>query len=140
MDDSTNSGREKFYFCSAELGEAEGSCVNYYLDRSNRCRSAADQCFHPRCLPGSPAFRAGLLLGDRIVRIQGIEARNLSYKEIMRVLDGTLKVEIMVERNGHTLLFVLLGESLATISERIRSLWSPANQPPRQRVATLGGA
>jgi hypothetical protein len=91
-------------------------------------------------LPGSPAFRAGLRPVDRIVTIQGIEARNLSYREIMRALDGTPKVQVTIERSGVTKVFLLSAENLSTVSERIRSSWSPANRLPRQTVATLGGA
>jgi hypothetical protein len=91
-------------------------------------------------LPGSPAFRTGLRPGDRVVSIQGKEARNLSYREIIRALDGTSKVELTIQRNGSTKTFALSPESLASVSERIRSSWPPADRPLRQTIVTLGGA
>ena len=53
-------------------------------------------------LPGTPASRAGIRTGDRIIEVAGEEARGWSVQEAVRMLRGSpgSSVEVLMERPG----------------------------------------
>ena len=52
--------------------------------------------------PGSPAERAGLRTGDRVVEIDSLKARGLTTDEVLRALRGPpeSEVTVVIERPG----------------------------------------
>jgi carboxyl-terminal processing protease len=56
-------------------------------------------------LHGAPAYRAGLLVGDRITAIEGIDAKDLTIDEAARKLKGQpgVEVSLTVQRPGETM-------------------------------------
>jgi len=56
-------------------------------------------------LPGSPAYKAGVQMGDRLVAIEGMSTRKMLSEEIGRAVRGKpgSKVNITLERAGRTL-------------------------------------
>jgi carboxyl-terminal processing protease len=53
-------------------------------------------------IEGTPAFRAGLMAGDQIVKINGKPTRNMSLTEAVRLIRGPLgsKVTLTINRHG----------------------------------------
>lgn len=65
-------------------------------------------------LPGSPAEKAGLQAGDRLMSVNGESTRGWSYTEASRVIRGKpgTSVDVIVERGGQRLPFALLREEV----------------------------
>lgn len=55
-------------------------------------------------IEGTPAFRAGLMAGDQIVKIDGKPTRNMNLTEAVRLIRGTKgsKVTLTINRQGFT--------------------------------------
>jgi len=53
-------------------------------------------------MPGTPAFRAGILPGDRITHIEGVSTQGITIEEAVKKLRGTpgTKVTITISREG----------------------------------------
>ncbi|MBS0208227.1 MAG: PDZ domain-containing protein [Planctomycetes bacterium] len=80
-------------FANAEGVKARGA-LGVTMTRTGTARVV-------RVAPNSPAFRAGLLPGDKIVAIGDEEIKN--FHDVIRVVTGHKpgqKVEIIFERNG----------------------------------------
>lgn len=75
-----------------------------------------------RVLFGSPAFRAGLRAGDRIVKVNGADARTMSYRQLIAALDGSFlnRALLLTIRDGELRGYSLAAEDLQTISQQIR--------------------
>lgn len=65
-------------------------------------------------MPGSPAERAGIQGGDRLVEVGGESTRNWSYSEAARAIRGTpgTKVNIVIDRGGQRMPFTLVREAV----------------------------
>lgn len=52
----------------------------------------------------SPAFKAGILVGDRIIRVDGVSTENMSIREVIKRLRGKLgtKITLTVVHEGDT--------------------------------------
>jgi hypothetical protein len=83
-----------------------------------------------KVLFASPASDAGLRAGDPILRINGVETKDLSFSEVMRLLGSGDRdeVSLMVLARGEIRHLVLRPESLVALSERIE----------RSRAASVG--
>jgi len=57
-----------------------------------------------RILPGTPAEKSGLKIGDVLMKISGQEVGNLSLKEVYELLDGEdgTKINFVIQRDGKT--------------------------------------
>ena len=61
--------------------------------------------------PESPAEKQGLISGDIIIKVDGIECKNDPYKIVELISSSTNeKIQIEVERNGETKIFEILPE------------------------------
>jgi carboxyl-terminal processing protease len=65
-------------------------------------------------MPGSPAERAGVQSGDRLVEVDGKSTRTWTYTEAARAIRGTpgTRVSFVVDRGGQRFPFSLLRESV----------------------------
>ncbi len=71
-------------------------------------------------IEGTPAYKVGLLAGDRIVEIEGEDARNISTVDVIKKLKGPkgTKVTITVQREGvpELLTFTIKRDKIPTSS------------------------
>jgi len=74
-------------------------------------------------LYSSSAFLAGLLPGDRILEVNGLQASHMSYRQAMRALDRPTSspLLIVVERGGKKQRYTLYTETIASINLRMTS-------------------
>lgn len=71
-------------------------------------------------IEGTPAYKVGLLAGDRIVEIEGEDARGITTMEVLQKLKGPkgTEVRITVEREGvdSLLTFTIVRDKIPTLS------------------------
>lgn len=77
--------------------------VGMYISRTDDDEDGFVEVVEP--IPGTPAFRAGVRIGDEIYEIDGVSAQGLSTEEVanrLRGVEGTT-VELVVRRAGNRL-------------------------------------
>lgn len=77
-------------------GKLYGIGVYVYFDEDNSA------LYIERVMPGSPAEKAGLMIGDRIKSIEGVEVSRETYDECIASVAGELNTEVtlVIERGG----------------------------------------
>jgi carboxyl-terminal processing protease len=69
-------------------------------------------------LPGSPALDAGMLAGDRILRVDGMDISGLTLTQVVLLIRGEAgtQVRVTVERSAQTLQFPLVRDEINQIA------------------------
>lgn len=102
-------------------------------------------------VPGSPAEQAGLLLGDRLVALEGVDVRSAGVYRLARLaVQPGPRVPIKVERGGEPLdlelaawnhvdglLFERMGILVRTTSQRVRPQGTRAGNPGALEVVRV---
>ena len=113
------------YYPTAEEGDSfvesvsgEFSGVGVSLERIN------DQCRVVAPIAGTPADRAGILAGDVITKVDGLDVTSLSLDAVISRIKGEAgtKVTLTILRNGTSLSFPLTREVIKTTSVNYRML------------------